>query len=273
MNMKIYRMLVWKYIGAYGQRQAEEAYQWLINAPAWERPFRLWCIKNRYGACYKDTYSWIKSKKVKTMKKIMFNDKYGLTKAVLERRKTQTRRIIDKTKNEYFLNLLSDEGYMKHTGTLSYDKEFGEFRIDDVYECTTCRPMYKLGEVVAIAQSYRELGYTKLDIDNECITKAGLNNKMFVKAELLPHQIRITNVRIERLQDISYEDCIKEGIRKDVRYSFIENVKQSDGDNLAFSCNFNSPREAYAALIDKVSGKGTWHSNPFVFVYDFELIK
>ena len=44
-NMKIYKMLVWKYIGAYGQRQAEEAYQWLINAPAWERPFRLWCIK------------------------------------------------------------------------------------------------------------------------------------------------------------------------------------------------------------------------------------
>lgn len=30
-------------------------------------------------------------------------------------------------------------------------------------------------------------------------------------------------------------------------------------------------REAYAALTDKVSGKGTWESNPWVFVYDFEL--
>ena len=30
---------------------------------------------------------------------------------------------------------------------------------------------------------------------------------------------------------------------------------------------FNSPREAFAALIDKVSGKGTWDSNPFVVVY------
>lgn len=31
------------------------------------------------------------------MKKIMFNDRYGLTKAVLEGRKTQTRRILDPT--------------------------------------------------------------------------------------------------------------------------------------------------------------------------------
>lgn len=212
------------------------------------------------------------------MKKIMFNDKYGLTKAVLEGRKTQTRRIIDKTKNEYFLNLLSDEGYMKHTGTLSYDKEFGEFRIDDVYECTTCRPMYKLGEVVAIAQSYHtiydEFGLETMDmIVAKLKDSKGWSNKMYVKPKLMPHQIRITNVRIERIQDISDEDCIKEGIRKDVRYSFIENVKQSDGDNLAFSCNFNSPREAYEALIDKVSGKGTWEINPYVFVYDFELVK
>lgn len=35
----------------------------------------------------------------------------------------------------------------------------------------------------------------------------------------------------------------------------------------------DTPREAYAALIDKISGKGTWESNPWVIVYDFELIK
>ena len=34
-----------------------------------------------------------------------------------------------------------------------------------------------------------------------------------------------------------------------------------------------TPREAYAALIDKISGKGTWASNPYVFVYEFELVK
>lgn len=35
----------------------------------------------------------------------------------------------------------------------------------------------------------------------------------------------------------------------------------------------DTPREAFAALIDKVSGKGTWESNPYVWAYEFELMK
>lgn len=200
------------------------------------------------------------------MKKIMFNDKYGLTKAVLEGRKTQTRRIAHITQHQFELL----------TGVHpKAPKELIQSILD-----TTSR--FKVGEIVAVAQSMCDV-YAEYDMkysgkDTKDLMKkfggsACFNNKMFVKASEMPHQIRITNVRIQRLQDISYEDCIKEGIRKDVRYSFIENVKQSDGDNLAFSCNFNSPREAYEALIDKVSGKGTWEINPYVFVYDFELVK
>ena len=36
---------------------------------------------------------------------------------------------------------------------------------------------------------------------------------------------------------------------------------------------FDNPKEAYADLIDKINDKGTWESNPYVFVYDFELVK
>lgn len=36
---------------------------------------------------------------------------------------------------------------------------------------------------------------------------------------------------------------------------------------------FNTPRQAFAALIDKVSGRGTWDCNPWVVVYEFELVK
>ena len=98
----------------------------------------------------------------------------------------------------------------------------------------------------------------------------GVHNKMFVKAEYMPHQIRITNVRVERLQDISDEDCLREGILEDcpnVQYSFPTEI------GYCGQYPFNTPREAFAALIDKVSGKGTWASNPWVFVYEFELVK
>lgn len=34
-----------------------------------------------------------------------------------------------------------------------------------------------------------------------------------------------------------------------------------------------SPDAAFAALIDKVSGRGTWARNPWVVIYEYELVK
>ena len=94
---------------------------------------------------------------------------------------------------------------------------------------------------------------------------------MFVRANLMPHQIRITNVRIERLQDISDEDCLKEGLEWDgVACQYYVNYKKETGHKTFLG---KTPREAFANLIDKVSGKGTWERNLYVWVYDFELIK
>lgn len=210
----------------------------------------------------------------------MFNDKYGLTKAVLEGRKTQTRRLLTLT-----LHKEAGRGKLIDVSPSKVFLEDGKWKfIYDDYVFLLPKnnyPKHNVGEVVAVAQSYRdcggvnEEGIPMWDIISQKVgnSNAGWDNKMFVKPELMPHQIRITKVRVERLQDISDEDCLAEGIRKDGRYSFIENVKQLNGDSIAFSCNFDSPRESYAELIDKVSGKGTWESNPYVWVYDFELVK
>lgn len=203
------------------------------------------------------------------MQKIMFNDQYRLTEAVLEGRKTQTRRIIKcprEFKGEWVAGFnihirKSDKKVVDWP--CMYDADEREFDGGEIL------PRYKVGEIVAIAQSYADIG-----IEPFPFCEAGWRNKMRVKAELMPHQIKITNVRIQRLQDISDEDCLAEGIRK------IESNKISKAfgfDNSYEIPNqfpvFDSPREAYAALIDKVSGKGTWESNPWVFVYEFELVK
>ena len=98
----------------------------------------------------------------------------------------------------------------------------------------------------------------------------GYNNKMFTQASVMPNKIRITNVRIERLQDISDEDCLKEGLEWDgIASQYYVNYKKETGRKTFLG---KTPREAFAHLIDKVSGKGTWESNPYCFVYDFELI-
>lgn len=207
------------------------------------------------------------------MKKIMFNDKYGLTQAVLEGRKTQTRRIATiqppyKNSEIAFPTsfLLSDEPE-KHPLWLAYcwvnkdnDKEYTDW----------IKPKYQEMEIVAIAQSYKYMSYGALWDD--CLefegvepTKlAGWNNKMFVRADYMLHRIRINKVRIQRLQDISDVDCMEEGI----------NYYEQEGFSWCSTGElFDTPREAYAALIDKISGKGTWESNPYVWVYEFELVK
>lgn len=185
------------------------------------------------------------------MKKIMFNDKCGLTQAVLEGRKTQTRRIIPSD----FFSLNWDI----REDTLVYENEWGDFL--DVRN--TKYSKYKVGEIVAVAQSYNSF-YNDECNPNLFPNGAGWTNKMYVKPELMPHRVRITAVRVERLRDISDVDCMAEGI----------NYYEQEGFSWCSTGKlFDTPREAYAALIDKVSGKGTWERNPYVFVYDFELVK
>lgn len=202
------------------------------------------------------------------MKKIMFSDKYGLTQAVLEGRKTQTRRI----------------AYMPNEFIIFDDKDFQLKKLDNGQALLTLRnnsfktARYKIGEEVAIAQKYADLAYDGefFRLLGKVIFEKGCSNKMFVRADLMPHHIRITNIRVERLQDISEEDCMAEGIRRfGKEYVRFKKEYCYTCQNYAVTdfYSFSTPREAYAALIDKISGKGTWESNPWVFVYDFELVK
>ena len=202
------------------------------------------------------------------MKKIMFNDKYLLTQAVLRGDKTQTRRIVKDCKP-----LGNFEEMMKYAP-------------------------YKVGEVVAVAQNYKIMYAEMIDdfakhnyhllreesaenFKKHYENTTGWDNKMFVNAEQMPHKIKITNVRIERLQDISDKDCLCEGLkfryvnmgsgsaatREDYYYEYI------NGHNDVCYYGTMRPKETFSILMDRIAGYGTWESNPYVWVYDFELVK
>ncbi len=190
------------------------------------------------------------------MKKIMFNDKCCLTQAVLNGSKTMTRRVLKE-------------------GTPLGNWEETEKHLP-----------YKVGEVVAIAQSYKDI-YNELEaqgnweanewwcsawdiVGGGLDTSAGYRNKMFVRADFMIHHIKITDVKVELLQNISDEDILREGVwqfydNKDLFY-----VSKNIG--YAPEVAFLTAREAFWYLIDKISGKGTWESNPWVVAYSFELV-
>ena len=214
------------------------------------------------------------------MQKINFNDRYGLTQAVIEGRKTMTRRLInlilkdcaavhkncwgaDWSDKPMSLVVDRDTGgiYCKYcgNGVRLYD---GEYHY---------KAKYKVGEVVAVAQSYNSF-YDDTYNPTLFPAGAGWDNKMFVKAELMPYQIRITGIKCERLQDISDAECLKEGMRVKFARNGMPMYYYFDTKRWR-EVWFDTPREAFASLIDKVSGRGTWASNPWVVVYEFELVK
>ena len=199
------------------------------------------------------------------MKKIMFNDLFNLTKLVLEGRKNMTRRFI----NVNYTSIIISKG--KYLGV-----------IDDEEDYVRIMPKYKLGEVIAIAQSYQQVendfGSLQVPIISE--NHPGWHNKMFVKAAYMPHKIQITKIWVERLQGISNDDCLNEGITKTIhksadgewgRYYWHHGITRSNCAHGQYK-EYDTPLEAFASLIDSVSGKGTWDSNPYVFVYEFKLI-
>lgn len=197
--------------------------------------------------------------------KMMFNTKYGLEQAVLNGTKTMTRRLAKKIYCE-------DENQ-----DLCWTGEF-------------VKPEHDIGAVIGIAQAYKNTGllpdtliYTTMKIDGKkkkgwypaCQTP-GWNNKMFVQGQLMEHFIKITDVKIERVQDISDEDCMREGI-------FIDEGRKVIDDNIyAFDVHgnkhtnrwwFPTPKDAFEGLMRKLNGKYFWKENPYMYVYSFELIK
>jgi hypothetical protein len=135
-------------------------------------------------------------------------------------------------------------------------------------------PTYQIGEEVAVAQRYEEAIHP-CDWVNKMLyeDEPGWKNKMFVRADLMPHRIRITDIRVERLKDISDEDIMREGIMEGEFVNTWDRYYYDTWGDVPNHVTFPTPRKAFASIIDRISGRGTWQRNPWVFVYEFELIK
>ena len=220
------------------------------------------------------------------MQKIMFEHRrFGLEQAVIARLKENTRRRVRFPKGvndedvESAVMGIDQKGRVYFTFSVATDQ--GTESVD-VY------PKYQIGEKVAVAQSYKtiydtmeeQLGNSKANewwckaydvLDNQFgpATTPGYNNKLFVRASIMPHVIEITDIKAERLQDISDEDCLREGLLTGEQEPKMYGFRLPKGTVLSFL----TPREAFAALIDRLNGRGTWQRNEWQFAYTFKLIK
>ncbi len=207
----------------------------------------------------------------------MFNDRYGLTQAVLEGRKTMTRRTIPQGMIEKYYEWHAD------VSAIGFANIGMPLHIQTLQEAMILKAKYEVGEVIAIAQTYKSIFEKSLNYAlpryhwlDDHIDEKGFGNKMFVKAGEMPHHIKITDIKVERLQDCSDDDILKEGV-----FQILEPIyRHYNGIGYTFKgwtergveCSSDTPKGAFKALINKTCGRGTFESNPYVFAYSFKLL-
>ncbi len=204
------------------------------------------------------------------MKQIFFESIPDMSKSVIKGRVTQTRRVV----------LLSGVTDMSAKVTLSTDKK-GRCILQYNNESSIYTD-FNIGDTLAVGQSYRTCYEEVLETVKDKALKESLREfTAFISQDSVPfksarHHLRIRNIRLERMQDISEKDCLASGIHPVFKDS-------DDGDvfcGYTYSqAMFVEPYhiyatslEAYKALVCINKGQNMWQRNPYVVVYDFELI-
>lgn len=234
------------------------------------------------------------------MQKIMFEHRrFGLEQAVIARQKEMTRRKVCFPKDIRDKNMENAVRCIDKKGRV-YFTFYTAKTFVDIY------PRYQIGERVALAQSYKDAGYEPGrniplkehgDLQVRADSLAGWTNKMFVRADLMPHVIKITDIKAERLQDISDEDCLREGIipvtwrqwhDQDIndhspqRYTdhsvwtlekFREGIEDPWADSEPDEYMGSTAKAAFAVLIFKLQSRKAWERNEWQFAYTFKLEK
>ena len=188
------------------------------------------------------------------MKPILFNTE--MVKAILDGRKTQTRRaILLKNNDLIFTGFVVSSTAKNREGYCAFGK-------DKERDLEFVKPHYKVGDILYVREKcvdeypngfcFRQ-DYELEEWNDKNLTKQWCNN---INARIF---LKVTNVRVERLQDISVRDIEKEtGWRREI-YSYSNKNKAFRRDY----CDFwnSTAKDGYKYL-----------DNPYVFVYEFERI-
>jgi hypothetical protein len=218
------------------------------------------------------------------MKGILFTE--PMFRAVIEGRKTQTRRLggLDYINDQEDATLKGWETDPEvvpandESKTINWKGIFPIFKTPNGHfdECYV-RPRYQTGEIVYLKEPYqiwREAILYKYLNDDPVLKCKKWKNKLFMPAANARYFIRIKDVRVERLLDISEDDVKKEGIHEEPcsvsgRIWYEKHISEKEAKYEGLFTE--SALECYQTLWNKINGKDSWDKNPWVFAYTFEL--
>ena len=236
----------------------------------------------------KDIFSPEKNRKklLETAKPILFNTEN--VQAILGGLKTETRRIahinpeIECSSNQEHLFIRDDFADSKYTGYVCKHCGFGVSPPHTKYPVGSSfiRPQYEIGDILYIRETWAELEtvhgvpYYAYKADDDTLHhSSGENFTCWHPSIHMPKTVartllQITDIRLERLQDITECGTAKEGIRTDV-----QTLRLDDPDFVENWGGIQLFQKLWDRTIqpDKMKVLG-WEANPWVWVYEFKVI-
>lgn len=193
------------------------------------------------------------------IKPILFST--PMVQSILDERKTQTRRIVKPQPDE--------DGISKHIHSKKWHDTSAR-----VY-----KPIAQIGDIFWVRETYALIPYEhsqkyhgycyKADWVNSDLTcpTSKWKPSIFMPKEACRIFLKVTDVRVERLQDISEEDAISEGVEKHSDYGSTGYIHYGEPD--AAYTDIDAVW-SFETLWESINGSGSWDANPWVWVYELE---
>ena len=221
-------------------------------------------------------------------KPILFNTE--MVQAILEGQKTVTRRIVKKRYENTDIELLRDIGTLieRQNDTPAPEKFTDEDGVawykHTVAVCSECNPPYQTGDVLWVRETFNSdwCDHTIYKADGGSAKSAGYSKEpkwhpsIHMPREAARIFLKVKSVQAERLNEITVEDALSEGVARHGLYNeqcyaggcyngdFETSCKVCEVPTNGFEKLWNSTIKP--ADIDRYG----WNANPWVWVISFE---
>lgn len=195
------------------------------------------------------------------IKPILFST--PMVQAILDGRKTQTRRVIKPYPTGVFEQISPGLCMDRHAS---------------LNNTISIKSKYQIGDFLWVRETWQRSEYTLNGFTYKAYAHSEKTGKwkpsIFMPKEAARIFLKVTNVRKERLHDLSKDDAVKEGIEP----IEVWNDKLVSDQNIFKNYLKDlrgplSPRLSFFTLWESINGKESLGNNPWVWVYDFERIE
>jgi len=185
-----------------------------------------------------------------------------MVKAILDGRKTQTRRIVKEPFQSYSC-------VTKHITSCEFDFHYDQ----GVGQFTKC-PYGKSGDILWVRETWVPKNYDKSEYIYKATDEHGLlkwKPSIHMPKEACRIKLLIKDIRVERLLDISDSEAKAEGVESSHEYKSEEPYLHQYRDyyNGGFDCD---ARSSFITLWWEIHGPDSHLENPWLWVIEFENI-